>query len=366
MIRVLIVDDDKLARKGLISIMPWSSYDMEVAGEAANGLKALEFLALHKVDLMFVDLSMPVLSGIELMQQARILYPDLHFVVLTFHEDFDYVQSCIRLGAIDYISKLKMETEDYNSIFERIAQRLSLKRQQNTAQEIPSPSGNGNRLIQDVHAPGGSFLHESDIGKWTQIEQEWKELFWLYDDILFDRLCKETETCGMPMQAAAMLLAKCIVRAEEATRIKVKSAMVMDTIRAAVAEMRNYRDTVHAYAACSNDLTETAICMLKCVQFIHDGIAEPLHTDMVASHVNMSRTYFCQCFKKVVGHTFNEYLRQKRIHLAKQFLSNTHQSISWISQAVGYGDIKYFSHVFREQVHMMPSEYRLKSLGEGK
>ena len=62
----------------------------------------------------------------------------------------------------------------------------------------------------------------------------------------------------------------------------------------------------------------------------------------------------------------NEYLRQKRVHLAKQFLSNTHQSISWISQAVGYGDIKYFSHIFREQVHMMPSEYRLKSLDEGK
>ncbi|WP_155987791.1 hypothetical protein [Gorillibacterium massiliense] len=44
MIRVLIVDDDKLARKGLISLMPWAAHDMVVVGEAANGAKALEFL----------------------------------------------------------------------------------------------------------------------------------------------------------------------------------------------------------------------------------------------------------------------------------------------------------------------------------
>lgn len=71
MIRVLIVDDDKLARKGLISIMPWAAYEMEVVGEAANGAKALEFLAQNQVDLMFVDLAMPVISGIDLIEEAR-------------------------------------------------------------------------------------------------------------------------------------------------------------------------------------------------------------------------------------------------------------------------------------------------------
>jgi len=76
-ISVLIVDDDKLARKGLISIMPWSAHDMIVAGEAANGAKALEFLEQHAVDLMFVDLSMPVMSGMELIQATRKKYPNL-------------------------------------------------------------------------------------------------------------------------------------------------------------------------------------------------------------------------------------------------------------------------------------------------
>jgi two-component system response regulator YesN len=85
MIKVLIVDDDMLARKGLISIMPWSSHGMKVVGEAANGAKALEFLKNNNVDLMFVDLAMPVVSGLDLVQQTRILYPDLKFVIISFH-----------------------------------------------------------------------------------------------------------------------------------------------------------------------------------------------------------------------------------------------------------------------------------------
>lgn len=71
MIKVLIVDDDKLVRKGISSAMPWNEFNMEVVGEASNGAKALDFLETQPVDLMLTDLAMPVMSGIELMRTAR-------------------------------------------------------------------------------------------------------------------------------------------------------------------------------------------------------------------------------------------------------------------------------------------------------
>lgn len=71
MIKVLIVDDDKLVRKGISSAMPWDEFDMEVVGEASNGLKALDFLKTQPVDLMLTDLAMPVMSGIELMRACE-------------------------------------------------------------------------------------------------------------------------------------------------------------------------------------------------------------------------------------------------------------------------------------------------------
>lgn len=126
MIKVLVVDDDKLVRKGLISMMPWQEFDMKVVGEASNGENALQFLESHSVDLVLTDLGMPVMSGIELMRVLRKRYSELHVVVLTVHQDFEYVQEALRLGAIDYISKvdLDLEKEQLEDMLGRIADRI--------------------------------------------------------------------------------------------------------------------------------------------------------------------------------------------------------------------------------------------------
>ena len=80
------------------------------------------FLKTHRVDLCVVDISMPILSGLDFIRESRGLYPRLQYVVLSFHEDFEYVQSALRLGALDYISKLRMEEMDCTEIFRRCGQ----------------------------------------------------------------------------------------------------------------------------------------------------------------------------------------------------------------------------------------------------
>jgi CRISPR-associated protein Cas1 len=69
--KVLVVDDDKLARKGLISIMDWKKYGFEVVGDVQNGRKALEFLKDNEVDIVFTDIDMPEIDGIELMKMCK-------------------------------------------------------------------------------------------------------------------------------------------------------------------------------------------------------------------------------------------------------------------------------------------------------
>lgn len=61
---VLIVDDDKLARKGLVAIIDWEKYGFEVVGDVQNGRKALEFLRNHPVDIVFTDIDMPEIDGL--------------------------------------------------------------------------------------------------------------------------------------------------------------------------------------------------------------------------------------------------------------------------------------------------------------
>ncbi|WP_261303949.1 response regulator transcription factor [Paenibacillus andongensis] len=124
MIKVMVVDDDHLVRKGFIAMMPWREHNLEVVGEAGNGKKALEFLENNQVDLLITDLAMPVMSGIDLMRCVKERYRDISMVVLTFHQDFELIQEALRLGALDYMTKVELEHEQMDEILRRIVGKM--------------------------------------------------------------------------------------------------------------------------------------------------------------------------------------------------------------------------------------------------
>lgn len=124
---VLIVDDDKLARKGLVAIMDWEKYGFEVVGDVQNGRKALEFLRNHPVDIVFTDIDMPEIDGLELMQMCREEFPEIKFVILSVYENFSYAQTAIRMGALDYISKISFSPEECGPILERVSAKYMQK-----------------------------------------------------------------------------------------------------------------------------------------------------------------------------------------------------------------------------------------------
>jgi two-component system response regulator YesN len=84
-------------------MIPWERYGMEVAGEAANGKDALELLRTTLVDLVFVDISMPVLNGIEMIKQAQQEFENIDYVVLSFHEDLSMCVTPCNWGAGLYL-----------------------------------------------------------------------------------------------------------------------------------------------------------------------------------------------------------------------------------------------------------------------
>jgi two-component system response regulator YesN len=357
MIHVLIVDDDKLARKGLISIMPWMTHDMEVVGEAANGVKALEFLEEHPVELMFVDLAMPGMSGIELIKESCRLFPNLRFVVLTFHEDFEYIQTALRLGALDYISKARMEKfekEDYDLVFDHIQKSFENDLKHYTNKSVKSTVKN------EIIANGENADSGNNEEKWSRAEKDWRELYWLFNDVEFKRICQHTVNIGLPVDRIKRMFVHAISQIEGTLHITVETWPIADDEQSAIEWVKNYRDQIYKYASETTNISETSICVLKTVINIRDQIAMPLHAGLVASQVNLSRSYYCQLFKKMVGLTFNDFLRQERISIAKSLLCQSKKSIGQIAQAVGYEDVKYFSHIFREQTNFLPSEFRIQ------
>lgn len=145
MLKILIVDDDALTRKGIQTLMPWAAYDMEIVGEAANGKIALDFLEEHKVDLALVDLDMPVMDGMTFIRLAKERYPGLNFVVLTIHTEFEYIQGVLRVGAIDYIAKTRFDRENFDQILSRI--QTSILQKLSVSQNVPSGTWKERKIL---------------------------------------------------------------------------------------------------------------------------------------------------------------------------------------------------------------------------
>ncbi|MCJ8012123.1 response regulator transcription factor [Paenibacillus sp. KQZ6P-2] len=103
--KVLFVDDEPLIAKGLAAIMDWKNYDLQVAGSANDGVQALEKLREEPVDLLFTDITMPRMDGLELIKKVKEMHPRTKFVVLSGYDEFEYVKKGIMLGIENYILK---------------------------------------------------------------------------------------------------------------------------------------------------------------------------------------------------------------------------------------------------------------------
>jgi len=104
LIRVLIADDHKIVRDGLKRIL--SAHDeVDVTGEAADGDQALALVRAHEYDLAMVDMSMPGLSGIDLIKRLKLEKPKLRILVLSMHGERQYAARALKAGASGYLNK---------------------------------------------------------------------------------------------------------------------------------------------------------------------------------------------------------------------------------------------------------------------
>lgn len=490
MIRVLVVDDDKLVRKGLISAMPWQQFDMEVIGEANNGENALKFMESNPVDLLMTDLSMPVMSGIELMRIVRERYRQVKIVVLTLHQDFEYIQEALRLGAIDYIAKIQLEKEQFEEVLGRISDLMKQKESSSARGEsdggweregvdtlqlcyMLNPSTDGAELMHmppsAVEADSGIwYWHDEEAGDWNRdngrnkdgyvnrdtdiqievereaeqeqgqerehkherehqaesgmvrvtlsglrgldrktllqvirsykkhdlfydyapsspvrfmdarellnrdsteqspsmdsIRERWGGTEWIYEDQLFYRLLEDLKAMRLP---SVRLIRIFISLSDEWNRLyrhTLEQPITMEDYYPSWYSfelwLEGTRDSIRLAGAKQQFSLEIRSSLDKAMNLARQNLGQAISTGEIAQLVNMSSSYFSQCFKQYTGQSFADYVRVTRMEQAKSLLRNTSRTIQWIAEQCGYHDEKYFSRLFREQVGVLPSEYR--------
>ena len=115
MLTILIVDDEKLERKGIQFLLKREKEEFRIL-EASNGKDALGILASNQVDLLFSDVKMPYMNGLELTSAARELYPDLEIVIFSGYNDFSYAREALRYGVVDYVLK-PVDPEEFHKTY---------------------------------------------------------------------------------------------------------------------------------------------------------------------------------------------------------------------------------------------------------
>jgi two-component system response regulator YesN len=114
MFQALIIDDEKPVRIAISKLGKWTKFHVkQPIPQVENGQDGMKAMWELRPDLVFVDMQMPVMDGVEFLRQASAAFPDSAFIVISGYDNFDYLQNAIRCGASDYLLKPVVE-EDLN------------------------------------------------------------------------------------------------------------------------------------------------------------------------------------------------------------------------------------------------------------
>ncbi len=123
MYKIMVVDDELIIRRGIINALQDWEGGFVVVGEAENGKEALELLPDLLPEVMITDICMPTLNGLELIETAKTINPDIKIIILSGYDDFEYAQKALRLGVAEYILK-PVHSEQLLTILERFQVEL--------------------------------------------------------------------------------------------------------------------------------------------------------------------------------------------------------------------------------------------------
>lgn len=133
-LRVLLVDDEIMIREGFKRLFDWDGHDCEVVGEAADGMEALAQIDALCPDIAIMDINIPIMNGLKVIQLARIKHPSMAFVIVSGYDDFAYCREALRLQITDYILK-PVNYEEFGTCIDNLKIAL-FQRQTAAGQEV--------------------------------------------------------------------------------------------------------------------------------------------------------------------------------------------------------------------------------------
>ncbi|KNY27808.1 response regulator [Pseudobacteroides cellulosolvens] len=163
-LKVVIVDDEFLIRNYLKRRVCWEELGMEIAGEASSAREALDLIDQIIPDIIFTDICMPFMDGIEFSKAVVEKFPHIKIVIITGHDEFDYVKRSIKLGISDFLLK-PVNPEEIRKVALELKSKIEMERT-----HIKEYEKLKQRLDESLPYMQEKFLNEILLGELDQHE----------------------------------------------------------------------------------------------------------------------------------------------------------------------------------------------------
>lgn len=354
--RLLIVEDDLGVRDCLHLILD----DQYTVLEAHNGQTAIETVRTRSVDLVLLDLLIPDIDGIEILQELKTLRPELPVIVLTGVKTLRTAVTVMKLGACDYITKPFQEEELFASIRRALANYF--------VQAFPK----GHRiLLVDENIARRAALAVA-LGRLALVETATT----LSDGI--KRALTLVPTCAvlladpLPGDAARFVralraeLPSCITLVAsnhpELDGTSTGGALWLETFVPSRPSLDDVMSRLVTLLRKGNDGATTpphvTRPVFRAIDYLHAHLPEGLTVERLAAASGISGSHLAHLFRAETGMTVRAYLTRVRIEVAKDLLSTTNEKLASIAARVGFFDASHLVRVFRKVTGTSPNTYR--------
>lgn len=385
MYRVLFAEDELLVRLGLKNAIRWSDYDMEVVGEADNGITALELFEELRPDVLITDIKMGGMDGYELIKRVRDIDGSCAVVIISCLDDFETLRRMMGYCIIGYILKASMTLEEIGDVLNRTRQYLvNVRRQQNVQEENKEEKRENvlRNYLCSVTGPEENIRWMSDWGfplenLRTLIilslrEADEKKINELGMKLVRQLLCQSFPEAVCVQTGSTELTVICTVEGEAAEEQLLKFDNAVNNLLDVTfgkKKMRLSREhsVWESYQALRQEkevVWEEDPLMEKAVRFMEDNHGKQITLQEITDYLCISTSYFSSQFKKNTGKSFVEYLNDIRLEKVLGELRYSREKIAYIAERHGFRNQEYFTRFFKKKMGISPVKWRQQHFGK--
>ena len=385
MLTVLVVDDEPFVRVAMASLRDWSLDGYDFRYEAANGQQALDVLAEHPVDIVLLDLSMPVMDGIQFLKAlpglmgARPAVQAPVVIVLSAHDDFPMVRKAFNLGVKDYLLKTEVDDQTLGAILAKVAaERTEIRRPLITERGPPDAGWAVLDLLTGTPGSGTDPVIDLDL---TFPVTLWR--IWIHDfegletritpgelsrfQDLFLRSIRQLLSrrgggvaWGIDRDQAAAFTGPAVEVALLGKELKESLERYL-SVRIEVlhrAGLSNAREIRPAWDDLGRARPGSSRIVLVTKRYLREHFTRPIiPLDELAAHVGVSRNHLSWEFTRETGETITDHLARLRVEEACRLLATTTLKVYEISERVGYTNVEHFGRVFKKVTGTSPNRW---------